>query len=124
MLIRCYAIKEKWDLIPSAFDKIVQKNNNVIYFAAYAYYNTKNYAKVITLLENKTYLQDMYKISVALESFKNQDYEKSLRFSQTIKNAYAEYLSGLNYINLKNWKKAILHFTCCVYIDNEFILKE
>lgn len=110
LLIRCYAIKEKWDLIPSAFDKIVQKNNNVIYFAAYAYYNTKNYAKVITLLENKTYLQDMYKISVALESFKNQDYEKSLRFSQTIKNAYAEYLSGLNYINLKNWKKAILHF--------------
>ncbi len=64
----------------------------------------------IKLLENKTYLQDLYKISLAIESFYQKDFSKSLKISQSVKNDYADYLSGLNCINLKNWKKAISYF--------------
>ena len=110
LLIRYFAMTENWKEILPAFDKIVQKNDNAIYFAALANFNLSKYDSVIKLLENKSYLQDLYKISLAIESFYQKDYGKSLKISQSVKNDYADYLSGLNCINLKNWKKAISYF--------------
>lgn len=110
LLIRYFAMTENWKEILPAFEKIVQKNDNVIYFAALANFNLSKYNSVIKLLENKTYLQDLYKISLAIESFYQKDFSKSLKISQSVKNDYADYLSGLNCINLKNWKKAISYF--------------
>ena len=70
----------------------------------------KNYDRVIELLENKSYLQELYKFSLAIQSFKAGDYSKSLKVSQSLKDPLSNYLCGLNYINLKNWKKAISSF--------------
>ena len=47
---------------------------------------------------------------MAIQSFKAGDYSKSLKVSQSLKDPLANYLCGLNYINLKNWKKAISSF--------------
>lgn len=110
LLIRYFAMTENWKEILPAFENIIQKNDNVIYFAALANFNLSKYNSVIKLLENKSYLQDLYKISLAIESFYQKDFSKSLKISQSVKNDYADYLSGLNCINLKNWKKAISYF--------------
>ena len=110
LLIRCYALTQNWALIPECYNKINQKNNNIIYFTAHAHFYLKNYDKVIELLENKSYLQELYKFSLAIQSFKAGDYSKSLKVSQSLKDPLSNYLCGLNHINLKNWKKAIASF--------------
>lgn len=110
LLIRCYALTQNWALIPECYNKINQKNNNIIYFTAHAHFYLKNYDKVIELLENKSYLQELYKFSLAIQSFKAGDYSKSLKVSQSLKDPLSNYLCGLNHINLKNWKKAISSF--------------
>ena len=52
LLIRYFAMTENWKEILPAFENIIQKNDNAIYFAALANFNLSKYNSVIKLLEN------------------------------------------------------------------------
>lgn len=110
LLIRCYAMDGQWNKISDCYKKIQEPNNNVIYFAAFASYFTGDFDSVVELLKGKIYLRDLYNVSLAKILFKQKKYDESLKVSSTLKMPEAMYLSGLNCINLKNWKKAKNYF--------------
>lgn len=110
LLLRCYALQGKWNKIPDCYRKISVQNNNAIYFAAFAAYFSKDYDAVVKLLENKVYLRDLYSVSLSMKLFKEKKYAESYKVSVSMKIPEAVYLSGLNSINLKNWKRAKTHF--------------
>lgn len=126
-LLQCKIQLEKWDEIPSLFNKIKNPDKNALYVISAYYYRKGQYAKVdasagelyaSSLCKRGLYEQacsEYAKLGVV-----SQDYALALfrsgRFSEAEKIAVAtdsvekDYLCGLCLINQKSWKKAADRF--------------
>lgn len=130
LLLQCKYKLEKWNEIPSAFNKIKNPDANAVYALSAYYYNKGEYKKVNpdTGVLYASSLCKMGDYAGAVKVFsglnlENKDcleYAKALFACGRFEDAYVqaqksndlhkEYVSGLCQINLKNWTLAQTHF--------------
>ena len=128
-LLQCKIQNEKWDEIPSVFNKIKSPDDASEIIMSTFYYRKGQYDKVKPLAGEMyaSALCHLGKYSEACREYeklglKNSDYAKALFYCGEYNKAYQiaaakdDYISGLCCINTKNWKKASEHFSS--YIKN------